>query len=70
MFETRVWVNFPTVLFGTVSLAAASLVLMLPETVNKTLPQTTEDTEQMGLAWYVFHSLTNIEKTNEILNFI
>ena len=43
---------------------------MLPETVNKTLPQTTEDTEQMGLAWYVFHSLTNIEKTNEILNFI
>ena len=26
---------------------------MLPETLNKTLPQTIEDTEQMGLVGYV-----------------
>lgn len=36
-------------------MAAASLVLMLPETLNKRLPQTTEDTEQMGLTWYVLN---------------
>ncbi|CAF1528287.1 unnamed protein product [Rotaria sp. Silwood1] len=45
----RLWVNLPTVLFGILSLVAALLVLMLPETLNKTLPQTIEDTEQMGL---------------------
>ncbi|CAF4284086.1 unnamed protein product, partial [Adineta steineri] len=26
------------------------LILMLPETLNRTLPQTIEDTEQMGLS--------------------
>ncbi|CAF4660479.1 unnamed protein product, partial [Rotaria sp. Silwood2] len=46
---TRLWVNLPTVLFGILSLFAAFLVLMLPETLNRTLPQTIEDTEQMGL---------------------
>jgi hypothetical protein len=35
-------------------LIAAISVLILPETLNRTLPQTVEDTEQMGLAWYVF----------------
>ncbi|CAF4243737.1 unnamed protein product, partial [Adineta steineri] len=47
---TRVWINLPVVLFGILSLIAAFLVLMLPETLNKTLPQTIEDTEQMGLS--------------------
>ena len=46
--------NLPTVLFGILSLVAAFLVLMLPETLNRTLPQTIEDTEQMGLSWYDF----------------
>jgi hypothetical protein len=31
---------------------AALFILILPETLNKTLPQTIEDTEQMGLVWY------------------
>ncbi|CAF1507703.1 unnamed protein product [Adineta ricciae] len=46
---TRLWINLPTLLFGILSLVAAFLVLMLPETLNKTLPQTIADTEQMGL---------------------
>ncbi|CAF0924397.1 unnamed protein product [Rotaria sp. Silwood1] len=46
---TRLWINLPTVLFGILSLIAAFLVLMLPETLNRTLPQIIEDTEQMGL---------------------
>ncbi|CAF1263887.1 unnamed protein product, partial [Adineta ricciae] len=45
----RVWINLPTVLFGALSLIAALAVLMLPETLNKPLPQTIQDTEQMGL---------------------
>ncbi|CAF1109757.1 unnamed protein product [Rotaria sordida] len=46
---TRVWINLPTILYGILSLLAALSVLILPETLNKTLPQTIEDTEQMGL---------------------
>ncbi len=41
-------------MFGVLSLIAAFLILMLPETLNKTLPQTIQDTEQMGLRWYVY----------------
>ncbi|CAF1464326.1 unnamed protein product, partial [Rotaria sordida] len=47
----RLWINLPTVLYGIVSLVGALVVLMLPETLNKPLPQTIEDTEQMGLVW-------------------
>ncbi|CAF0776174.1 unnamed protein product [Adineta steineri] len=47
---TRLWINFPTVLFGILCFVAAFLILMLPETLNRTLPQTIEDTEQMGLS--------------------
>jgi hypothetical protein len=60
-----VWINFPTVLYGILSLIAALLVLMLPETLNKPLPQTTEDTEQMGLTWYVYST----NKTNLQIKF-
>ncbi|CAF1201860.1 unnamed protein product [Rotaria sp. Silwood1] len=60
---TRLWINLPTVLFGILSLIAAFLVLMLPETLNRTLPQTIEDTEQMGLTWYVIIILKIFKKT-------
>lgn len=58
------WINLPNILCGILSLLAAFSALILPETLNKTLPQTVEDTEQMGLAWYVclpnyFHLQTN-----------
>ncbi|CAF3495220.1 unnamed protein product [Rotaria sp. Silwood1] len=63
LFLTRLWINLPTVLFGILSLIAAFLVLMLPETLNRTLPQTIEDTEQMGLTWYVIIILKIFKKT-------
>ncbi|UJR32678.1 hypothetical protein I4U23_020138 [Adineta vaga] len=59
---TRLWINLPTVLFGVLSLVAAFLILMLPETLNKTLPQTIADTEQMGLSW--MHARNN-RKNND-----
>ncbi|CAF0749054.1 unnamed protein product [Didymodactylos carnosus] len=47
---TRVWTELPIVLYGCVSLIAAILALMFPETLNKPLPQSVEDVERMGLA--------------------
>jgi hypothetical protein len=49
-------------MFGVLSLIAAFLILMLPETLNKTLPQTIQDTEQMGLRWYVYAAANVIIK--------
>ncbi|CAF3626153.1 unnamed protein product [Rotaria sp. Silwood1] len=62
---TRVWINLPTVIYGLLSLLAAIFALILPETLNKTLPQTVEDTEQMGLACIRIRSVrrtSNIEE--------
>ena len=62
------WINLPTVLYGILSLFAALLILMLPETLHKTLPQTTEDTEQMGLTWYAYlMNDTNLPTTFPII---
>ncbi|CAF3391713.1 unnamed protein product [Rotaria sp. Silwood1] len=46
---TRMWIHLPILLYGVVSLVAAILALMFPETLNKLLPQTVADVERMGL---------------------
>lgn len=38
----------PFILFGALSIAAAILGLLLPETLNRELPDTLEDSENMG----------------------
>ncbi|CAF3944130.1 unnamed protein product, partial [Adineta steineri] len=60
---TRLWINLPTVLFGGLSLLAALVILILPETLNKTLPQTIEDTEQMGLVCIRVRDVRHNRKT-------
>jgi len=37
--------------YGVTSLFAVFLATIFPETLNKPLPQTIEDVENMGLAW-------------------
>ncbi|CAF0769462.1 unnamed protein product [Adineta steineri] len=44
---TRIWIHLPILLYGIVSLLAAFLALMFPETLNKPLPQTYADVERM-----------------------
>ncbi|CAF0825598.1 unnamed protein product [Rotaria sordida] len=48
---TRVWLYFPIIVFGFTSIVAVAFIAICPETFNKSLPQTIEDVEQMGLAW-------------------
>ncbi|CAF0834845.1 unnamed protein product [Adineta steineri] len=48
-YLTRIWIYLPIVLYGIVSLISAILALMFPETLNKSLPQTVEDVERMGI---------------------
>ncbi|CAF3333739.1 unnamed protein product [Rotaria sp. Silwood2] len=47
----RAWVHFPIVVFGTTSLIAVAFATICPETMNKPLPQTVHDIDQMGLTW-------------------
>ncbi|CAF3967120.1 unnamed protein product, partial [Rotaria magnacalcarata] len=45
----RIWINLPVLLYGIVSLIAAVLALMFPETLNKPLPQTVAEAERMSM---------------------
>ncbi|CAF2535185.1 unnamed protein product [Rotaria sp. Silwood2] len=45
----RIWVLLPVLLYGIVSLVAAVLALMFPETLNKPLPQTVAEAERMAM---------------------
>nr|XP_045013867.1 solute carrier family 22 member 2 [Jaculus jaculus] len=45
---TDIWLEFPLVVFAVVGLVAGGLVLLLPETKGKALPETIEDAENMN----------------------
>ena len=42
------WQPLPLIVFGSVAVIAGLLVLLLPETKGKTLPETIEEGEQFG----------------------
>ncbi|CAF5177572.1 unnamed protein product, partial [Rotaria sp. Silwood1] len=46
----RVSTSLPIVFYRIVSLIAAGLALLFPETLNRPLPQTVEEVDRMGLA--------------------
>lgn len=50
----------PTVIFGSVALLASLLTLLLPETVNRRLPDTVEDIEHPKKQENANHDFDNI----------
>ncbi|XP_064652461.1 organic cation transporter protein-like isoform X2 [Lineus longissimus] len=44
----KVWEPLPTLLFGILSIMAGLLALLLPETLNRQLPETLEEGEKLG----------------------
>ncbi|CAF0928905.1 unnamed protein product [Rotaria sordida] len=46
---TRLWIHLPILFYGSVSIIAALLALIFPETLNQPLPQTVDDVEKMNL---------------------
>ena len=60
-----VWEPLPDIIFGTFSIAAAALILLLPETRGVRLPQTIEEGELFGT--YVKHLLLFVNKLSLVL---
>ena len=48
LIQGNTWRPFPSLVFGSVALAAAALALLLPETRNRRLPETMQDGEDFG----------------------
>ena len=48
MFQANYWRAIPELVLGSMSIAGACLCLLLPETMDKTLPLTLEDGEYFG----------------------
>lgn len=46
--QARIWQPFPLLVFGVLALTGGVLSLMLPETLNKKLPETIEEGENFG----------------------
>ncbi|CAF0837598.1 unnamed protein product [Rotaria sordida] len=64
---TRIWIHLPVFLYGIVSLVAAILALTFPETLNRPLPQTVADVEQMGLRCFPSHSVESTITVDQAL---
>lgn len=45
---TKFWTPLPLIIFGALSLIGGILSLLLPETLNRKLPETIEEGEQFG----------------------
>ncbi|XP_014247403.1 organic cation transporter protein isoform X2 [Cimex lectularius] len=47
-YMAEIWAPLPLIIFGTMALVSGSSALLLPETLNRRLPETIEDGEQFG----------------------
>ncbi|EDW58544.2 solute carrier family 22 member 3 isoform X2 [Drosophila virilis] len=58
----------PEILVGVLALLVAGLILLLPETLDRTLPCSLEDGEQLGINdhWYTFRCMEKRTQTEEL----
>lgn len=49
IFKAKLWNPFPLIIFGIIALIGGIMSLVLPETLNKKLPETIEEGEAFGL---------------------
>lgn len=48
LFQSHIWQPLPLLIFGVLALIGGLMSMVLPETLNKKLPETIEEGEQFG----------------------
>ncbi|XP_064549584.1 solute carrier family 22 member 3-like isoform X2 [Drosophila montana] len=63
-----IFLPLPEIILGVLTLLGAGLFLLLPETLNRTLPGSLEDGEQLGIDehWYTFRCMEKRKEPEEL----
>ncbi|XP_064549590.1 solute carrier family 22 member 3-like isoform X2 [Drosophila montana] len=64
----KIFFLLPEIILGVLTLLVAGLLLLLPETLNRTLPCSLEDGEQLGIDehWYTFSCMEKRKQPEEL----
>ncbi|XP_030562691.1 solute carrier family 22 member 3-like isoform X2 [Drosophila novamexicana] len=64
----KIFFPLPEIILGVLTLLLAGLILLLPETLDRTLPSSLEDGEQLGIDehWYTFRCMQKHKQPEEL----
>ncbi|XP_030562739.1 solute carrier family 22 member 3-like isoform X2 [Drosophila novamexicana] len=69
IFDMRkIFILLPEIILGVLTLLVAGLILLLPETLDRTLPSSLQDGEQLGIDehWYTFRCMEKRTQPEEL----